>query len=104
MVEPPAGAGEPRTPSSSVPERVSPPVAVAAAGVAAVGAGITPELRTLSQAARAISGGGGFGGGGRGGGGQTSLVDAGQYTVVLTFGDREFRQPLTILKGPDAGS
>jgi len=67
-------------------------------------AAFTPEMRTLFQAARAISGGGGFGGGGRGGGGQTSLVDAGQYTVVLTFGDREFRQPLTIIKGPDAGS
>ena len=66
------------------------------------GGGFTPEMRLLSQAARPITGGGGFGGGG-GGGGQAPLADAGDYTVVLKVGDQEFRQTLTVTKGPDAG-
>ncbi len=61
-----------------------------------------PEMRVLSRAARPITGGGGRGGFG-GGGGQAPLADAGDYTVVLKTGDREFRQTLEVIKGPDAG-
>jgi hypothetical protein len=61
----------------------------------------TPEMRLIMQASRAISGGRGmFGGGGRG---QAPLAEAGDYTVVLKAGDREFRQTLTVIKGSDAG-
>ncbi len=67
------------------------------------GGGFTPEMRILFRAARPITGTGGFGGGGRGGGGQAPLADAGDYTVVLKAGDQEFRQSLTVIKGPDAG-
>jgi hypothetical protein len=66
------------------------------------GAGFTPEMRLLSQAARDITGGGGFGGPG-GGGGQAPLAESGDYTVILKVGDQEFRQTLTVIKGPDAG-
>jgi len=67
------------------------------------GGGFTPELRALSQAARAITGGARFGGAGRGGGGQASLAEAGDYTVILRVGGREYRQVLTVVKGADAG-
>jgi len=67
------------------------------------GGGFTPGMRILFRAARPITGTGGFGGGGRGGGGQAPLADAGDYTVVLKAGDQEFRQTLTVIKGPDAG-
>jgi hypothetical protein len=63
------------------------------------GFSFTPEMRIIMQASRPITGGG-FGGGG---GGQGALADEGDYTVVLKAGDREFRQTLTVLKGPDAG-
>ncbi|MFH1764536.1 MAG: hypothetical protein ABIF09_10130, partial [Gemmatimonadota bacterium] len=66
------------------------------------GGGMTPEMRLITQAARDITGGGGFGGPG-GGGGQAPLADAGDYTVILKAGDQEFRQTLTVIKGPDAG-
>jgi len=65
------------------------------------GGGFTPEMRVLFQAARPITGGGAFGRGG--GGGQAPLADAGDYTVILKVGDQEFRQTLTVVKGPDAG-
>ncbi len=66
------------------------------------GGGFTPEMRAIMEAARDITGGGGFGRGGRGGG-QGSLVDAGNYTVILKVGDQEYRQTLQVIKGPDAG-
>jgi hypothetical protein len=64
------------------------------------GFSFTPEMRLLMQASRAITGGRGrFGGGGN----QAPLAEEGDYSVVLKAGDREFRQTLTVLKGPDAG-
>jgi hypothetical protein len=63
------------------------------------GGGFTPEMRILFQAARPITGTGGFGRGG--GGGQAPLADAGDNTVVLKAGDEELRQTLTVVKGPD---
>jgi hypothetical protein len=62
------------------------------------GFNFTPDMRILMGAARAITGSR-FGGGG---GGQAPLAEAGDYTVVLKAGDREFRQTLTVMKGPDA--
>jgi hypothetical protein len=67
------------------------------------GGGFTPEMRVLVQAARDITGGGGFGGGGRGGAGQAPLAAGGEYTVILKVGDQEFRQTLTVIQGADAG-
>jgi hypothetical protein len=65
---------------------------------------MTPELRALTQAARAITGQAGAAGGfGGGGGGQAPLAEAGSYTVVLKVGDRELRQPLQVIRGPNAG-
>ncbi len=64
------------------------------------GGGFTPEMRLISRAIRPITGGGGmFGGGGN----QPPLAEDGDYTVILKAGDREFRQTLTVIKGPDAG-
>jgi len=65
------------------------------------GFSFTPDMRVIMQAARAVTGGSGFGGGG--GAGQAPLADAGDYTVILKAGDQEFRQTLTVIKGPDAG-
>jgi hypothetical protein len=62
--------------------------------------GFTPEMRVLMRAARPITGGGGMFGGGRN---QPPLADAGDYAVILKAGDREFRQTLTVIRGPDAG-
>jgi len=67
------------------------------------GGGVTPELRVITQAAQAITGGGGGSGRAGGGGAQAPLADSGEYTVILKVGDRELRQTLTVLKGPDAG-
>jgi len=91
-----AGAAEPG-------EFVERPGESWASGGRGGGGGFTPEMRVLFQAARAITGGGGFGGGGRGGAGQAPMADAGRYTVVLRVADQEFRQTLTVVKGPDAG-
>ena len=63
------------------------------------GFSFTPEMRIMMQASRPITGGGL---GGRGGG-QGALAEEGEYTVILKVGDRELRQALTVLKGPDAG-
>jgi len=62
------------------------------------GFNFTPEMRLIMTASRPITRGG-FGGGG----GQAPLAEEGAYTVILKAGDQEFRQPLTVLKGPDAG-
>jgi hypothetical protein len=73
------------------------------------GAGLfTPEMQVIIQAAQAITGGGGLGrragfGGGMGGGGQGPLAESGEYTVILKVGDRELRQTLSVIQGPDAG-
>jgi len=66
----------------------------------------TPELQVIMQAAQAITGGGapGRGGGfGGAGGGQGPLAEPGTYTVILGLGDRELRQTLNVIRGPDAG-
>jgi len=67
------------------------------------GGGFTPEMRVLFQAARDITGGGGFGRGGRGGAGQAPLAAEGEYTVILKVGEQEYRQTLTVIRGADAG-
>ncbi|MCJ7627338.1 MAG: hypothetical protein MUO50_03010, partial [Longimicrobiales bacterium] len=94
-----APGGEQRDPNAWV-ER--PGESFSQGGRGGGGGAFTPEMRIIMQAARDITGAGGFGGPG-GGGGQASLADAGDYTVILKAGDREFRQTLTVIKGPDAG-
>jgi hypothetical protein len=98
-----ARAGAQRDPNAWV-ERPGESFPTAGGRAAESGAGRgDPAMRVLLQAARALAGGrAGRMGGGFGGGGQAPLVDGGNYTVVLKVGDREFRQPLTVIKGPDA--
>jgi len=66
------------------------------------GGGFTPEMRVLAQAARDITGSGRFGGG-RGGGNQPPMAGGGEYTVILRVAGQEYRQPLTVIQGADAG-
>jgi hypothetical protein len=97
------GGGAQRDPYGWV-ERPAESWNVGGRGGAAAGGGMTPELRALTQAARAITGQAGAAGGfGGGGGGQAPLAEAGSYTVVLKVGDRELRQPLQVIRGPNAG-
>ncbi len=76
-------------------------------GGGGVGAALPQELQPLLQAVRAISGqagggfGGGGGGGGFGGGGQGAWAEPGTYTVVLKVGDKEYRKPLQVIRGPN---
>ncbi len=94
------GAGGRRDPLAFVDR----PAESLSAGGRGGGAAFTPEMRALTQAARPISGAGMPGAGGaRGGGGQAPLAGAGEYTVILKVGDREYRQPLIVHRGPDAG-
>jgi hypothetical protein len=58
-------------------------------------------MQVFRRMGRAMGGGGMMSG--RGGGGQAPLAESGEYTVILKLGDQEFRQPLTVEKGPGAG-
>ena len=51
---------------------------------------------------RAMGGGGGMMGGR--GGAQAPLAESGDYTVILKVGDQEYRQNLTVEKGPGANA
>jgi hypothetical protein len=61
------------------------------------GGGMMQVFRAMG---RAMGSGGMMGGRGRGG--QAPLAESGEYTVILKVGDREFRQPLKVQKGPGA--
>ena len=50
---------------------------------------------------RAMGSGGGMGGRG---GAQAPLAESGEYTAILKVGDDEYRQTLTVAKGPGANA
>ena len=59
-------------------------------------------MRQMMRMVRPLGGIGAFMG--AGGGAQPPLVESGDYTVIMKAGDKEFRQTLTVVKGPGANA
>ena len=67
-------------------------------GGAGMGGNMMQVFRALN---RAMGSGGGMGGRG---GAQAPLAESGEYTAILKVGDDEYRQTLTVAKGPGANA